>query len=195
VESSFISQLNLSSLHNPKPNKMKHFTKITAAVILFTAALNTSSIAQKSFTSASTDAAFVKNNVPFKTDDAVTSVANPITEASFAALFPNASNLKWVANADHYWVSFLNGGRKASASFSLKGKMNYAITVCDMVHLPDALCKTIQKEYAAYSLLRAIEIKAHDAVAYQAILEDANGYVTLKYTTDGVEKMQQVVKQ
>ncbi|RXK61855.1 hypothetical protein ESA94_02230 [Lacibacter luteus] len=176
---------------------MKQSNRIIASVILFTAVTTGTITAQQSTINTSADAAFVKNNLPSSTNMVTSTVpaANPKIEARFAALFPNASDLQWVAGADNYWVSFLNNGRKASACFTPKGKMNYAITVCDMAHMPEAFSKAIQKEYAAYSLLRAIEIKAHDAVAYQAILEDANGYVTLKYTADGIEKIQQVVKQ
>lgn len=176
---------------------MKQFTRIVAASLVFAAIVTNTTNAQQSTINSSADAAFVKNNIPSTTDIVSSAVpaANPKIEARFAALFPNATNLQWAAGADHYWVSFLNDGRKASASFTPKGKMNYAITVCDMAHLPEALCKMIQKEYTAYSLLQAIEIKAHDAVAYQAILEDANGYVTLKCTADGIEKIKLVAKQ
>lgn len=175
---------------------MKQFTKIIAAAILFTAVATSTTNAQQATTNNAADAAFVKNTFPSSTHMATSTVpaANPKIEARFAALFPHASNLQWAAGTDNYWVSFLNKGRKASASFSPKGKMNYAITDCDMAHLPQAFTETIQKEYADYSLLKAVEIKAHNSVAYHAILEDANGYVTLKYTTDGVEKIQEVVK-
>ena len=176
---------------------MKQSNRIIAAALLFTAVATGTINAQQSTINTSADAAFVKNNLPSSTDMVTSSVpaANPKIEARFAALFPNASDLHWVAGADNYWVKFLNNGRTANACFTAKGKMNYAITECGMMDMPEAFSKAIQKEYPAYSLLRAIEIKAHDAVAYQAILEDANGYVTLKYTTDGVEKIQQVVKQ
>ncbi len=64
-----------------------------------------------------------------------------------------------------------------------------------MEHLPIAFSKSIKKDYASYHLFYAKEITAHGTVAYQAILEDSKGYVTLKYTSGGVKEIQQVKKQ
>ncbi|MBA2745196.1 MAG: hypothetical protein H0U44_03120 [Flavisolibacter sp.] len=175
---------------------MTHSAKFNAATILLTVALSTNTFAQQSYTGASTKAAYAKNTIAIEADNSTKTVlpANPEIEASFSALFPNASNSHWSAGADNYWVSFLNNGRKANASLTPNGKMKYIITVCALEHLPAALSKTIKKEYATYSLFNAIEIKAHGAVAYQAILENNNGFTTLKYTIDGVEEIQQVKK-
>ncbi len=175
---------------------MKHSSKIIAATLVLSIALSANTFAQESYASPSSAAVYAKNTITVEANNAGNTAvaANAKTEARFSALFPNASNLHWSAGADNYWVSFLNNGRKANASFSPKGKMNYSITVCAMEHLPAAFSKTIEKEYAAYSLFNAIEIKAHSAVVYQAILENSNGFIKLKYTTDGVEEIQQVKK-
>lgn len=175
---------------------MKQSTKIIAVTILFTAVATSTTIAQQSYTAVLTEAAHVNNSISLKTVNVARTVpaANSKTEARFAALFPNASNLQWIAGANNYWVSFLNNGRKANASFTAKGKMNYLITVCAMEDLPAAFSKIIQKEYAAYRLFNAFEIKAQNAVTCQAILEDDHDYITLNYTIDGVEKIQQVKK-
>lgn len=121
-------------------------------------------------------------------------VVNPITAAKFSTLFPAATNQKWTGKDNNVWVSFLNNGRKATASFTPKGKMNYVITDCAMEQLPESFRKTISKEYASYSLYNAIEIKAYDAVAYQVVLENASTYITLKFTSEGVEEIQQLKK-
>ena len=76
-----------------------------------------------------------------------------------------------------------------------KGKLNYLIIDIPMENLPGAFSKKITNEYASYQLLNAVEITAHGIVAYQVILEDCKGYVTLRYTSEGVEIMQQVKKQ
>ncbi len=175
---------------------MTHSPKILAATILLTVALSTNTFAQQSYTGASTEAAYAQNTAAVEADSEGNAgiAANPKTEARFLALFPNASNRQWSASADNYWVSFLNDGRKANGSFTPKGKMNYIITVCAMEHLPTAFSRTIKKEYAAYSLFNAIEIKAHGAIVYQAVLENSYGFTTLKYTEDGIEEIQQVKK-
>ncbi|MFT3674273.1 MAG: hypothetical protein QM781_00100 [Chitinophagaceae bacterium] len=115
-------------------------------------------------------------------------------KASFSTLFPNASQQKWTSSDDNSFVSFLNNGRKATASFTAKGKLNYVITDCSMNDLPAAFSKNIKKDYAAYQLFHAIEIKAHGQTAYQVVLENAAGFITLKSTADGIEEIQQVKK-
>ncbi len=176
---------------------MTHSAKIITVTILLTVTLSTNTFAQQSNTDASTEAAYAKNTIVIETGNAgnTTLEANPKTEASFSNLFPNATKQQWVSSADNYWVSFVNNGRKAMASFTPKGKVNYIITECIMEHLPVAFSKSIIKDYAAYHLFNAKEISAHGTVAYEAILEDSKGYITLKYTSDGIEEIQQVKKQ
>lgn len=176
---------------------MTHPAKIIATTILLIIAFSPLTFAQQAYAGASNQQSYAKNTVGFEEGMVTTPtlVANPDMEARFSALFPNASQQQWSTGADNYWVSFLNNGRKANASFTLKGQMMYTITVCTIEHLPAALSKTIKKEYPTYSLFNAIEIKAHGAVVYQAILENSHSFTTLKYTTDGVEEIQRVKKQ
>ncbi|MEO6232365.1 MAG: hypothetical protein ABJB11_23545 [Ferruginibacter sp.] len=175
---------------------MTHSTKSFAAIFLLVIILSVNSFAQGTYASASVEPSYTNNTITVEENNsAATAVAtNPAINAKFSALFPNATNLKWTASADNFWVSFLNNGRKGNASFTAKGKMNYSITDCGMEQLPGAFSKAINKEYPSYHLFNAIEITAHNTVAYQAILENAQGYITLKYTADGVEEIQQVKK-
>lgn len=175
---------------------MKHSTKIIAATVLLSVALLTNSYAQEATTIAMVQPSYTNNtfnvedNKSIKTDFA----ANPVITAKFSTLFPTATSQKWTSGADNVWVSFLHDGQKASASFTPKGKLNYIITNCAMENLPAAFSKTITNQYAAYHLFNAIKIAAHGNVAYQAILEDSYGYITLKYTSEGIEEIQQVKK-
>lgn len=121
-------------------------------------------------------------------------VISPEMEAKFINLFPHATAQKWTAAVETYFVSFTNNGSKATASFNTNGKINYVITTCTMDQLPADFSKAIKTNYAGYQLFNAKEIKAYGATAYQAILENATGYITLKYTIDGVEEIQQVKK-
>ena len=171
-------------------------TKIIAVTFLLSIGLSSASFAQQSYASNSvkiTDentTTIVDENSNAKTDD----VADPLIVSKFSSLFPNATNLKWVNSGDNYWVSFLNNSRKAKASFTPKGILNYIITDCAMENLPEAFSKKIMNKYASYHLFNAIEIAAYSTVAYQAVLENSKGYITLKYTPDGVEEIQQVKK-
>ena len=127
--------------------------------------------------------------------NAKTVVADALIVSKFSSLYPNATNLNWANTSNNYWVSFLNNNRKAKASFSPKGILNYIITDCAMENLPASFSKTIMSNYASYHLFNAIEIAAYSTVAYQAILENSKGYITLKYTSEGVEEIQQVKNQ
>lgn len=171
--------------------------KKIAAIILVAIVFFNNSFAQQMYahaslkTSEANRTVYADENNNTKIDE----VTNPLITTKFSALFPNATNLKWTASTDNFWVTFLNNGRKANASFTLKGKLNYIITDCAMENLPGAFSKTITNEYASYHLFNAREIKAYGSVVYQAILEDSKGYITLKYTSEGVEQIQQVKKQ
>ncbi len=118
----------------------------------------------------------------------------PVVESRFSSLFPTATNPQWSAIKENLWVSFVSDGRKGSASFTQKGKMNYIILSCGLEQLPTAFSKTIQKDYSLYKVYNAIEIKAHDAVAYQVILENAVNFITLKYAGEEVVEISKVNK-
>lgn len=175
---------------------MKHSTKIIAATVLLSVALFTNSFAQEVNAIAMMQPSYTNHTFTVEENkSSKTAIAdNPVITAKFSTLFPTATNQKYTPGTDNVWVSFLHNGQKANASFTPKGKLNYIITNCAMENLPGAFSKTITNQYAAYHLFNAIEITAHGTVAYQAILEDSKGYITLKYTAEGVEEMQQVKK-
>lgn len=120
--------------------------------------------------------------------------AENAAKTNFSTLFPNASQQKWSIAAGNNFVSFLNNGRKATASFTAKGNMNYVITNCELNNLPEDFSKSIKSNYADYKLFHAIEIKAYGETAYQAVMESATNFITLKFTNDGVEEIQTVKK-
>lgn len=176
---------------------MTQSAKIITATIFLIVTLSTNTFAQQLDTEDSSATVYAKNIVAFEADDGGNTAveANSKMETSFSDLFPNATTRQWYVSADNYWVSFLNNGRKANASFTLEGKMNYIITNCAMENLPIAFSKSIKKDYASYHLFNAKEITTHGTVAYQAILEDSKGYITLKYISEGVKEIHQVKKQ
>lgn len=135
---------------------------------------------------------FEKNVVPMSNSESV--ATNQIVAAKFSTMFPLATNSQWSNAKGDVWVSFENNGRKSRASFTPGGKVNYIISNCSMEQLPGAFSKTIKKGYASYSLFNAIEIQAHGTLAYQVVLENQVSFITLKYTSDGVEEVQKVNK-
>ncbi len=172
---------------------MKNSIKAITATVLITILSSGNLYAQDAYINASAKTPY-STTAGANTSNNSSVAINPLVSAKFSTLFPQATNQQWALNNNSSWVSFLNNGRKASASFTSKGKMNYVITDCAMEQLPGSFRKTISKEYASYNLYNAIEIKAYDAVAYQVVLENASTYITLKFTSDGIEEIQQLKK-
>lgn len=178
---------------------MQNSIKATAATAIVSFLLSNNALAQDTHTS--TAAKTVYTNIPTIEKNISANISkediaanNPIVVAKFSTLFPVATNQQWASTNNNLWVSFLNNGRKASASFTPKGKVNYVILDCAMEQLPAAFCKTIKKDYPLYNLYNAIEITANDAVTYQVVLENPVNFITLKYTSEGVEETKQVKK-
>ncbi|MBC7936606.1 MAG: hypothetical protein H7Y86_14745 [Rhizobacter sp.] len=167
---------------------MKQLIKTIAATLFVSLGIATLSFAQDMLAVNSIQA---KNTT---VSNGETNYIETIAEANFSSLFPNATHQKWHNVGVNSFVSFLNNGRKATASFNARGEINYVITQCSTENLPAAFSKTIKKNYVGYQLFHGSEIKAHGETAYQAVLESATGFITLKYTGDGVEEIQQVKK-
>ena len=171
--------------------------KFIVATFFLLIGLSITSFAQQSYVSNSVKLTDVINAgvVDENSNTKAVYVADALIVSKFSSLYPNATNLKWANSGNNYWVSFLNNSRKAKASFTQKGILNYIITDCVMENLPAPFSKTITNKYASYHLFNAIEIAAYDTLAYQAILENSKDFITLKYTSEGVEEIQQVKKQ
>lgn len=166
---------------------MKQSIKLVATIIFFSLVLTTQSFAQDMI------AVQVKSGISSLSSGENSGKENT-AKRSFSALFPNATKQKWTGTAENSFVSFLNSGRKARASFNEKGAINYVITNCSIEDLPADFSKTIKTNYAAYQIFHAIEIKAYGETAYQAVMENATSFITLKHTVDGVEEIRLVKK-
>lgn len=166
---------------------MKPSIKTYTAALLFSLGISTLSYAQGM---ANVNPAQAETVVSAANENSVGENA----KASFSSLFPNASHQKWITADGNNFVSFLNDGRKATASLTAKGNLNYVITYCALNNLPASFTKNIKDRYADYKLFHAIEIKAYGETAYQAIMENDAEFITLKFTADGMEEIQQVKK-
>ncbi len=170
--------------------------KIIAATFLLSIGLSSASYAQEVYASNTVKSPNASNIIIANENNStkIIDVADPFIVTKFTALYPNATNVKWVSGADNFLVTFLNNGRKASASFNAKGELNYVITDCSMSQLPGDFSKSIKKDYTSYHLFNAKEITTNNSTVYQAVLENAKGFITIKYSTDGIEVIQQVRK-
>ncbi len=177
---------------------MKNFSKaISVAFVGFLLMGNVS--AQDTYTS--TTAKKIYTSIPAVEKTIASSNARedvlanfPVVVSRFSSLFPIATSQQWSVIKENLWVSFVSDGRKGSASFTQKGKINYVILNCSLDQLPTPFSKTIIKDYTSYKVYNAIEIKAHDAVAYQVILENAVNFITLKYAGEEVVEITKVNK-
>ena len=174
---------------------MTHSIRLIAAILL-TGVLSNHSHAQEMYAGISVNRTQPDVTLPLKggKNAKTTDVISPVVVAKFSTLFPNATSPKWGTSATDIWISFVNNGRKSNACFTATGKMNYVITDCSIGQLPTAFRKAITEEYASYNLFHAIEINAKHNVIYQAIIENAKGFIKLIYSESGVETIQQVNK-
>ena len=162
------------------------------ALILFTCGTVTALQGQHALYAVNTNTAATKKAV--HNNRFVNETGNAKVSATFNRLFKAAGEVQWIINGQTSEANFITNGRKTKAVFAANGTLTYAITGCSLQQLPAALQTQIQKQYAGYSLLNAVEIMAYDAVAYQVILENETGYVTLKSTAEGVEEINTVTK-
>lgn len=175
---------------------MNQFIKKFAAVLALILGVFSLTFGQNMYASSAVKTSNVSTEKVIETDksNSNSSALNKVTELNFNSMFPNATEQKWTSNSNNSLVSFLNNGKKATASFNVKGKLSYVITNCAMSELPSDFSKAINNSYADYQLFHATEIEAFGETAYQAILENAAGFITLKYTVDGVEEIQTLKK-
>lgn len=183
--------VNISHCQPFKSIKMKQHIQILAATLFFVLGVSCLGQAQK-VDANSNEQTYNTGITENRTDNNITT--NTALKSVLVTLFPAATEQQWCQNATGNYVSFLNDGRKASASFSVKGKLNYAIIECDGNQLPKDFGRIITQNYPSYSLFHATKIIAHGETAYQAIVENAKGFITLRYTTDGLEEIQKVKK-
>ena len=174
---------------------MKRFTPtlLTAILLLLAPSVFAQEIAAHSINASLPLAAGVTSNVNTTT---TTALAHPDAKltGTLARHFPQATQQQWWQHGDGFYVQFLNNGQKARAVLNKKAALQYAITDCSLDQLPQLLRKTMADEYEGYTLKHAIAINAHSTVAYQAVLENEQGYITLKATGDQVEAVDKKAK-
>lgn len=182
-------------------SQSKHFF-----IVLMTASfLSTVAVAQQLNVSSANNAPFVEGQTKLATfsqevintrsDYPAAVITNyPKVVTHFSTLFPDAESAEWTQANNALYASFVNNGRKTRASFTKNGLMNYAIANCTLEQLPASLQRYIQTNYHGYTLFNGIEINTPETVSYQAILESADDFITLRSTSEGIEKIKKVNK-
>ena len=106
----------------------------------------------------------------------------------FSMLYPAQTNQQWTENNNMLFVSFMYNGYKTRACFTKNGMLNYEITDCNLPQLPAGLQQHIKAKYSGYTVFNAIEINAYNTTAHQVILENTDGFITIKSTNEGIEE-------
>lgn len=103
---------------------------------------------------------------------------------NFSKTFPSAKQQLWLKEGSHLFVYFLSEGNKVSAVFTVKGKMNYAVSVIGMADVPENILAHIKNDYPLFSFLHANKIQAGGYTAYELMLENCCEFITISSTDD-----------
>ena len=125
---------------------------------------------------------------------AILAETNPKLIRNFSQLFPTTEKVSWSKMNNGFYASFDKDGQHTSAVFTNNGLLNYTITSCSLEQLPATLQQSISKKYNGYRLFNASQIRSNGTEAYNVVLENANGFVTLQHTEDGTAEIKKVNK-
>lgn len=115
---------------------------------------------------------------------AVLEIDYPKIAVNFSKTFPLADKQLWLTDGSHLFVNFLNKNDKVSAVFTVKGKMNYAISIIGMPDVPENLICQIKNDYPLLSFLHARKIQADGYTTYELVFENCHEFITFSNTDD-----------
>jgi len=169
---------------------MKQSIKVFFVGFVLSLGLGNSTIAQDYFAAHHTAAA------PSSSTSAAEEILSipEIIKTNFVLLFPNATDAQWSISKKSIYVSFLNQGRKTNACFDAKGKLSYTITNCTSAQLPTEFTQMLSSTYDEYALFNAKEITSKGIIWYQIILENDTEFLTLYYSSEGIEEGKRLKK-
>ena len=135
----------------------------------------------------SQEAPQLQNNIPYNASAALLS-PEISTEAvsNFQNEFKDATEVKWSAINNGYFVTCNLAGQKTDVVYNKNGKMNYSITTLNNSKIPQNLQQLIKGEYAKYTVLKATEINTSGNVMHQVILKSDKNFIILKSNGDDI---------
>lgn len=103
-------------------------------------------------------------------------------KAAFAKAFPNVTNVKWDKEDGDYEVDFVQGGKKMSALYDVKGTLKETEQAIAATELPAAIMLYFNEHYKNVKIKETVKIiKASKEINYEIgikgkdLLFDANG--------------------
>jgi hypothetical protein len=118
----------------------------------------------------------------------------PKVARKFFLLFPEAVNTAWVKETEFLYVSFLNNGNKATASFNPKGSMNYCISYVKEADFPDDLLQKVKGSYPADEIFSIKEIMTEEMTMHEIVLQNSERYTVISLSPNGISETRKIKK-
>ena len=118
----------------------------------------------------------------------------PKVARKFFLLFPDAVNPSWIKETGFLYVTFLNNGNKATASFSPKGSMNYCISYIKEADFPADLLQKVKGSYPADEIFSIKEIMTEEMTMHEIVLQNTQHYTVISLSPNGISEIRQIRK-
>lgn len=116
----------------------------------------------------------------------------PRVARKFFLLFPDAVNPSWIKETDFLYVTFLNNGNKATASFRPKGSMNYCISYIKEADFPADLLQKVKGSYPADEIFSIKEIMTEEMTMHEIVLQNTQHFTVISLTPNGIAEIRKI---
>ena len=110
----------------------------------------------------------------------------------FFLLFPDAVNPSWIKETGFLYVTFVNNGNKATASFSPKGSMNYCISYIPESAFPADLLQKVKGSYPADEIFSIKEIMTEEITMHEIVLQNSQHFTVVSLTPNGISEIRKI---
>ncbi len=116
----------------------------------------------------------------------------PKVARKFFLLFPDAASPSWIKETGFLYVSFVNNGNKATASFNPKGSMNYCISYIQEENFPADLLQKVKGSYPADEIFSIKEITTEEITMHEIVLLNSQHYTVISLTPNGIAEIRKI---
>lgn len=118
----------------------------------------------------------------------------PKVARKFFLLFPDAVNPSWIKETEFLYVTFVNNGNKATASFSPKGSMNYCISYIPESAFSADLLQKVKGSYPADEIFSIKEIMTEEMTMHEIVLQNSEHFTVISLTPNGISEIRKIKK-
>ena len=104
---------------------------------------------------------------------------------SFPKMFPLAENVKWLKDAEGYFVSFIQSGILSKAEYDPKGHFIYALRYYKEENLPLSILLKVREKFTDKRIFGVTELSTPGNTTYHLKLDDAKNWYGIQVTTLG----------